>query len=379
MENFTIYNPVKVHFGTGVLDQLGTIASAIGKRVLLVYGKGSIHRNGLYDKVMDQLSANGCQVWEYHGIKSNPVIEDIDGAAAVGIAQKADLVLAVGGGSVIDSAKIIAATISARCAAWDLVSRKIKPSGALPVIAVLTLAATGTEMNPFAVVQNESLGIKTSFTSPFSFPVHSFLDPAFTISVSAEYTGYGIADLMAHAMEAWFGKGESPLADRVVLGILEEAMDAGPQLMENLKDYELRARIMYAATLALNGTCMHGRSYGDWGVHATGHVLSLLYDIPHGASLTIVYPAWLRLMKDRDPDRVSQLLYRLFYTDNAEDGILKLEYFFKMLKCPVRLHEVNIPASADEEIIAQMMKNKVSGMHHSLNENDYRFLVEMMK
>jgi alcohol dehydrogenase YqhD (iron-dependent ADH family) len=257
MENFTIYNPVRVHFGKDVLDKLGATVSSYGKKVLLVYGQGSIHRNGVYDKVMEQLSAVGCSVWEYHGIRSNPVIEDVDGAAAVGREQGAEVVLAVGGGSVIDSAKVIAAAIPIEGPAWDLLSRKVKPASALPVITVLTLAATGTEMNPFAVVQNEALGIKTSFTSPYSFPVHSFLDPSFTLSVDAKYTGYGIADLMAHALEAWFGKGDSPLADKVVLSILEEAMDAGPLLMQKLKDYNLRARIMYAATLALNGTpCM---------------------------------------------------------------------------------------------------------------------------
>jgi alcohol dehydrogenase YqhD (iron-dependent ADH family) len=377
MENFTIYNPVRVHFGKDVLDKLGATVSSYGKKVLLVYGQGSIHRNGVYDKVMEQLSAVGCSVWEYHGIRSNPVIEDVDGAAAVGREQGAEVVLAVGGGSVIDSAKVIAAAIPIEGPAWDLLSRKVKPASALPVITVLTLAATGTEMNPFAVVQNEALGIKTSFTSPYSFPVHSFLDPSFTLSVDAKYTGYGIADLMAHALEAWFGKGDSPLADKVVLSILEEAMDAGPLLMQKLKDYNLRARIMYAATLALNGTPMHGRNHGDWGVHAAGHVLSLLYDIPHGATLTIFYPAWLRLMKDRNADRISELLYKLFYTDDIEDGIYKLEYFFRILHCPVRLSETEAKNINPEEIISQMIKNKVSGMTHELTEKDYRQLIEL--
>jgi alcohol dehydrogenase YqhD (iron-dependent ADH family) len=376
MENFTIYNPVRVHFGMGVLDKLGATVSIYGKKVLLVYGRGSIHRNGVYDKVMEQLSEAGCSVWEYHGIRSNPVIEDVDGAASVGREQGAEVVLAVGGGSVIDSAKVIAAAIPIEGPAWDLLSRKVKPVTALPLITVLTLAATGTEMNPFAVVQNEELGIKTSFTSPYSFPAHSFLDPSFTLSVDAKYTGYGIADLMAHALEAWFGKGDSPLADRVVLSILEEAMDAGTQLIQKLKDYDLRARIMYAATLALNGSPMHGRLHGDWGVHAAGHVLSLLYDIPHGASLTIFYPAWLRLMQHRIPGRVKELLYRLFYTDDIEDGIYKLEYFFKLLQCPVRLHEAGVPNLSHEEVINQMIKNKVSGMTHELTEKDYRKLLE---
>jgi alcohol dehydrogenase YqhD (iron-dependent ADH family) len=378
MENFTIYNPVKVHFGKGVLDQLGGVVAGIGSKVLLVYGKGSIVKNGLYDKVKEQLSAAGCTVWEYHGIKSNPLVEDVDAAAAVGREQGAQVILAVGGGSVIDSAKVIAAAIPYGGPAWDLLDRKAKPTSALPVITVLTLAATGSEMNPFAVLQNEALGIKTSFSSPFSFPVHSFLDPAYTTSVNAQYTGYGVADLMAHALEAWFGKGDSPLADRVVLGILEEAMEAGPLLMKSLKNYDLRARIMYAATLALNGTTMHGRAHGEWGVHGIGHTLSLMFDVPHGASLTIVYPAWLKLMKERIPERISELLFKLFYTDDIDDGIYKLEYFFKILKCPLTLAEIGIGEDQHPEILAQWKKNRVSGMHYPLNEADFSELLRLM-
>lgn len=379
MENFTIYNPVKVHFGKGVLDQLGAVVAATGQKVLLVYGQGSIRKSGLYDKVKEQLSAAGCTVWEYHGIRSNPVVEDVDAAAAVGREQGAQVILAVGGGSVIDSAKVIAAAIPYGGPAWDLLDRTAKPTSALPLITVLTLAATGSEMNPFAVLQNEALGIKTSFSSPFSFPLHSFLDPGYTTSVNAQYTGYGVADLMAHALEAWFGKGDSPLADRVVLGILEEAMEAGPLLMESLKSYDLRARIMYAATLALNGTCMHGRAHGEWGVHAIGHTLSLLYDVPHGASLTIAFPAWLKLMKERIPERISELLFKLFYTDDIDDGIYKLEYFFRILKCPLTLTELGIGADKHPEILAQWIKNRVSGMHYPLNEADYAALLKFME
>lgn len=378
MENFMMFNPVKVHFGRGVTEKLGKTVRKYGKRVLFVYGTGSIHSNGVYDIVKEQLSEAGCEVWEYHGIKSNPVVEDVDAAAAVAREQGAEVILAVGGGSVIDSAKIIAAAVSYAGPAWDMVERKAKPAYALPVVTVLTLAATGSEMNAFAVVQNEELGIKTSFTSPYSYPMESFLDPTFTLTVSEEYTGYGIADLMAHAMEAWFGKGDSPLADKVVLSILEEALDAGPMLMLDLSSYDLRARIMYAATLALNGTCMHGRMHGDWGVHAIGHSLSLLYDIPHGASLTIAYPAWLKLMKTRFPERVKELLFKLFFTDDIDDGIYKLEYCFKLFKCPVTLKEAGIGDEKKEEIVAQLIRNRVSGMHYELTEEDYRLITELM-
>ena len=378
MENFMIYNPVKVHFGRGVIEKLGKSVTVYGRRVLLLYGGGSIHKNGVYDKVVEQLSAAGCEVTEYRGIKPNPVIEDVDTAVSVAREQGVEVIVAVGGGSVIDSAKVIAAAFHYDGPAWDLMERKVKPSTALPVIAVLTLAATGTEMNALAVVQNNAIGKKASFTSPYSHPKVSFLDPMFTLSVPLEYTGYGITDLMAHSMESWFGKGESPLADKIVLSILEEALEAGPLLMKDLMNHDLRARIMYAATMALNGTCLHGRVSGDWGVHATGHVLSLLYDIPHGATLSIVYPAWLKMMKNRIPERVRELLFKLFFTDDIDDGIYKLEYCFKMFECPVRLNEAGIAQEKSEEIFSQMIKNKVTGMNHELNADDYNALLELM-
>lgn len=175
MENFTMYNPTKVYFGKDVLDQLGEVVLGLGKRVLMLYGKGSIHKIGVYDMVKAQLSQAGVNVWEYHGIKSNPLIEDVDAAVSLGKAQQADVVLAIGGGSVIDTAKIVAAAIPADVPGWDLVTRKVIPNSALPVIAVLTLAATGSEMNHHAVVQNEALGVKTSFSSPFRFRYIHFL------------------------------------------------------------------------------------------------------------------------------------------------------------------------------------------------------------
>lgn len=184
---------------------------------------------------------------------------------------------------------------------------------------------------------------------------------------------------MAHALEAWFGKGDSPLADRIVLGILEEAMEIGPLLMKNLKSYDLRARAMYAATMALNGTTMHGRAYGDWGVHAIGHVFSLLYDLPHGASLSIAYPAWLRLMSVKHPERVQTLMHKLFFTDDMEDGIYKLEYFFGLMKCPVRLEEAGITEEQATRALEQMKKSRVSGMHHKLTDDDLDTLLHFMK
>lgn len=371
-----MYNPTRVHFGRGVVSKLGKIVNGYGHRVLLVYGKGSIRANGIYDEVMAQLNGIGAEVHEFSGIRPNPWVEDVDRAAALGREKQVDLILAVGGGSVIDSAKMISIAIPVEHTAWEFIEGRRKPQEAVPLLTVLTLAATGTEMNKFAVVQNTALQVKSGYGHDLIYPRHSFLDPSYTLSVNAGYTAYGIADLMAHAMEIWFGEGDAPLSDRFILAILQEAIEAGPLLMHDLQDYELRARIMYAATSALNGFTAYGKAKGDWGVHAFGHVLSVLYDVPHGASLSIVYPAWLKLMKERIPHRILPLMKGLFGTDDADEGILQLESFFRSLGCPVRLADHREGDADREEIVEVMKKNASNGAVHRLTLEEYRILVD---
>ncbi len=376
MENFTAYNPTTLHFGKNILTNLGTTLKEYGNRVLLVYGTGSVKKSGLYNRIMNDLQSQGFDVREYSGIKSNPVIEDVDAAAAIGREHKADVILAVGGGSVIDSAKIISVAIPVQSPAWDFFTGKARPTTAVPLVAVLTLAATGTEMNPFAVVSNHALGQKSAFGSPITFPKHSFLDPGLTLTVPRDYTAYGIADLIIHCFEAWFGIGETTLTDRFVISIIREAMEYGPKLLDDLQNYEYREKIMFAATMALNGMTMYGRSTGDWGVHSAGHCLSLLYDVPHGASLTIVHPAWMRHFKDRISSRISQLGSELFGEPlTADQSIDRIEAFFKSLGCPVRLSEMNIPGDHLQPLFESMVHNKVSGGNVKMKEEDYKELI----
>jgi len=381
MEKFVMYNPVKLHFGKGVAEKCGEVAAEYGKKVLLVYGKGSTLKNGSYHTVKASLEKKGLQIVEYNGIKSNPLIEDVDQAALLGKEHNVDLVVAVGGGSVIDSAKIIALGIKYNGSSWDFYSGKSSPADAVPLISVLTLAATGTEMNPVAVLQNNTLQRKTGYGHPLMYPKHSFLDPAFTVSVPKNYTAYGIADLTAHALENWFGQGDAPLTDRFIVSIIKEAMLHGPTLLEDLENYDLRANIMFAATCALNGMTGWGRKSGDWGVHDIGHCLSLAYDLPHGASLSIVYPAWLKLQKTRIPQRINDLGTALFGTTDVDDAIFKIEYFFRALECPITLKEVHIDIKEPavyENLLSVLQKNKVNGQVHKLSEEDYPKLLELM-
>jgi alcohol dehydrogenase YqhD (iron-dependent ADH family) len=378
MENFRIDNPTVVHFGKDVIKNLAKTIGPIGKKVLLVYGKGSIKRNGIYDAVIEQLKAMNAEVAEFEGIKSNPIIEDVDAAAELGRKFQPDVILAVGGGSVIDSAKIIALTIPVDFSGWKFMTNQVIARKAVPLIAVLTLAATGTEMNQFAVVQNHETKQKLGYGNRLVYPRHSFLDPQYTFSVPRNYTAYGISDLTAHALENYFGKGEANLSDKFVYSIIQEAMEIGPKLLKDLTNYDYRARIMYAATCALNGLTVYGRTSGDWAVHDMGHVLSLLYDIPHGATLSVIYPAWMKRMKERIPERLAELGMNLFNVKSAEETILAFEKYLKTIESPIRMNEIGLGIEKKSEILATMESCKVNGSHLKLEKEDVEKIVEFM-
>lgn len=378
MENFVAYNPVKLHFGANVIDTLGETVKQYGNRVLLVYGKDSAKTFGYHGKVVAQLENAGLGIFEYSGIKPNPIIEDVEKAILIGRENNIDVIVALGGGSVIDSAKIMSLGIATGEQPWDFMTWKLKPTKAVPLITVLTLAATGTEMNAAAVVQNHRTGQKNGYVNELMFPKHSFLDPKFTVTVSRNYTAYGIVDLMAHAMEAFFGQGEPSIIDQITIDIIKDAMKWGPMLLDNLTNVDLRANIMLDATLALNGLTSYGKKSGDWGAHGLGHELSLLFDTPHGASLSIVYPAWLRLQEDRIPKRIIKLGKGLFGVDDVDCTIENLVSFFRKVGSPVSLNEIGINPEQRSEIVSQCDKNKVSGMCHSLDNEDHGMLVGFM-
>lgn len=378
MENFTAFNPTKIIFGKGVIQTLPDQINKFGKNILLVFGKGSIKKNGIYDEVKSLLKKSGKKIVEFEGIKSNPLVTDVEKAVALGRKNKVDFVLAVGGGSVIDSAKIIALCIPEGKDPWQVMKYKEKATKSLPIVTILTLAATGTEMNQFAVLQNEKTKEKIGFGSSLIYPAISFCDPTYTKSVSKEYTAYGIADIIAHSLEAYFGGGNAVLSDRFVASIIREMADAGPKLLKDLKNYELRARVMWASTCALNGMTFYGRKSGDWGVHDLGHVLSLLYDMPHGASLSIAYPAWMKYHSKTQTERIQWLGKEVFGTKTVKQSIESFEKLFIKLHCPVRLQKAGIPVSKKKEIISLMLQNKVSGMVIKLNEKAVKEIVELM-
>ncbi len=382
MEDFVLYNPVKLHFGKGVAQKTGKFARQFGAKALLVYGNGSVMNNGAWQDVVSSLTDAGVEIVAFGGIRPNPVMEDVDRAALIGRNEKVDMVVAVGGGSVIDSAKMMAIAIPSGHDVWDFITGQSKPRAALPLLAVLTLAATGTEMNHYAVIQNNHTKQKVGYGHPSMYPRHSFLDPGYTLSVSAYHTGCGIADLVAHSLEAWFGIGDSPLSDHFILSIIREAMEAGTLLLNDLQNYPLRARIMYAATCALNGMTVPGKKSQDWGVHAIGHCLSVVYDLAHGASLTIAYPAWMKHQLHQNAgDRISLLGKALFNTIDKSETITAFESFFRKLGCPVRLSEAGIylDDSKSDHLLEVMQNNQVSGLAYPIDHKDLPGIIQWMK
>jgi len=244
MENFIAYNPVKLLFGKNVVNNLGSTVKLFGNRVLLVYGKGAIKKNNIYNCVIEQLNMANCQVYEFSGIKPNPIVDDVNKAVKVAIDNKIDVIVAVGGGSVIDSAKIISVCACGKLDAWEVMKGNIKLQKAIPLISVLTIAATGSEMNHYAVLQNHKTKEKIGFGNYLMFPKYSFLDPQYTFSVSPEQTAYGIVDLIAHSLEAYFGEGESSISDRIIESIIKETIYYAPLVLRNLNNYEYRPNIM---------------------------------------------------------------------------------------------------------------------------------------
>jgi alcohol dehydrogenase YqhD (iron-dependent ADH family) len=378
MENFIAYNPTKVHFGKGVLRNLGNVVPEFGKKVLLIYGKGSVMKNGCYNEIITQLRNIQVQTFEYNGIKPNPVVEDVDAAASYGISKGIDCIIAAGGGSVIDSSKIISVCIAEKCNGWKVMKNRIDIKNAVPLVAVLTLAATGTEMNNVAVLQNSDTKEKIGYSHEAMYPKHSFLDPSYTATVPASYTAYGIVDLIAHALESFFGHGDASLSDRFVESIIKEAFEYGPKLMKDLTSYDLRAKIMWAATNALNGLTSHGRLSGDWGVHAIGHVISFLYDTPHGETLSVVYPAWLKCMKNKIPGRISELGEHLFSNPDVNSTITRLEEFFRSIGSPVTMSEAGINNDKGKEVLDLMNIQRASGRHYLLDNRDREEIVNHM-
>lgn len=358
MKNFIYQNPTKLIFGEDQLSALPKELKDYGKKVLLVYGGGSIKKSGLYNKVLSLLDEAGAKVSELAGVEPNPRLATVKRGIEICQEEHIDFLLAVGGGSVIDCTKAIAAGAEYDGDVWDIISKKVTATKALPFGTVLTLAATGSEMNPDSVITNWETNEKYVWGSTVTHPKFSILDPVNTFTVPRDQTVYGMVDMMSHVFEQYFHNVKNTkLQDRMCYSVLQTVIETAPKLLENLESYEHRETILYSGTMALNGTLQMGY-FGDWASHTIEHALSAVYDIPHAGGLAILFPNWMRHTVDQDIDRMKQLMTSMFEikTEGRNDkeivleGIDKLSAFWTSLGAPSRLADYDIGADRLEEI-----------------------------
>lgn len=378
MERFQYYNPTKLLFGKGQLEALRTEIPHYGDRVLLLYGGGSIKANGLYDEVTALLSDLGVTVVELSGVEPNPRLTTVQKGIALVHEHRIDLILAVGGGSVIDCAKGIAAGAKYDGNPWDIVTRQVPVTDALPIGTVLTLAATGSEMNGGAVITNWEAQDKRSFGSPLTYPKFSVLDPTYTLSVPADQTVYGIVDIMSHVLEQYFHASENALLqERFGESILRTMMEVAPRLVQDLTDIDARETMLLNGTFALNGTLSMGVKT-DWATHMIEHAVSAVYDIPHGGGLAILFPQWLRHVGKTRPERIIQLGERVFQIDTTgkandelvEETVQALQHFWTSIGAPSRLSDYEIDEAQLDLMAQRAMVADQIGQYVPLRQQD---------
>lgn len=380
MLNFTAFNPTRLHFGQGVLDKLGPEAAESGRKALIIIGKGSVKSNGILQKVTHALDANNVRWQLFEGIKSNPEFEMADEAVKMAKNMAADMIIAVGGGSVIDTAKAVCAGYYVDHSVWEFYAGKgLQPQQALPLFVVLTLAATGTEMNRFTVLQDTQNKQKRGWGHELLYPKVSYLDPEFTYSVPANYTAYGVADMLAHTFELYFSTDQAPLSDAFAVDVVKLGFHYGPIAVADGQHYDARANLLWLATIALNGSLQAGKRTGDFGVHSFEHVLSVLFDIPHGAGLSIVYPAWMKHFKTQIEPKLTVLAERILGpAATADDFIQALENYYDQIKTPKRLSDWGIGSDKHALILETLEANKVKGAFFDMKTADYKALLALM-
>ncbi|MBQ9986884.1 MAG: iron-containing alcohol dehydrogenase [Erysipelotrichales bacterium] len=316
MNDFVYNNPVKVYFGKDQLQHLGSEVSKFGKRVLLTYGGGSIKKTGLYDRVMEVLKASGLEVFEMSGIEPNPRIETVRRGAGMCKEHEIDVILAVGGGSTIDCSKWIAAGACVDFDPWDFFGKNVVVEKALPLVTILTLAATGSEMNMGGVISNLETKQKMGRASVHLFPKVSFLDPTLTYTVNQYQTACGSADIMSHIMETYFNPNESMyMIDSFMEGMMRTVIKYAPIAYNEPENYEARANLMWAGSWGISPLPRTFQKHA-WSCHPMEHELSAFYDITHGLGLAIITPKWMRYcLSEENVDRYVQFGVNVFGID----------------------------------------------------------------
>ena len=378
MNNFVFQNPTKLIFGKGQIARLATELPK-DKRILVTFGGGSVKTNGVYDQVKAALE--GFDHLEFWGIEPNPKVETLRKAVELCKSEGVEFILAVGGGSTLDGTKLIAAASVIEEDAWELVLNPKLYGGTLPFASVMTLPATGSEMNRGAVISNLATGEKYSFYN--TYPVFSILDPEVTYSLPPFQVACGLADTFVHVMEQYLTEtGISPLMDRWAEGIVQTVVEVAPKVRANQHDYDAMATFMLSATMGLNGFVSMGVPQ-DWATHMIGHEITALTGTTHGQTLVIVLPAVMNVMREQKGDKIVQFGERVWgITEGSKDEridktIAAVEEFFRSLGLAVRLPEVG----ADENTVAEIVRRfKERGTLLGENSNiDYKLVDEILR
>lgn len=385
MDSFVFHNPTKLIFGKGKLEALKTELPRGGK-ILLVYGGGSVKRNGIYQRIRSLLDEIDAEVHELPGVEPNPRLSTVHRGVEICRSKEIDFLLAVGGGSVIDCTKAIAVGAKYDGDVWEIITRKAVPEDALPLGTVLTHAATGSEMNHISVITNWETKEKIGWASPRVYPRFSILDPTHTLTVPKEQTVFGIVDMMSHALEEYFSPASNvPLQERFAESILTTVIETAPKLVNDLENYEYRETVMLCGTMALNGVLKMGMK-GDWATHNLEHAVSAVYDIPHGAGLAILFPNWMRYMVEKDTalTKFQQLAIRVFGVDPSLDdreialqGIDRLSTFWSDLGAPSRLADYGIGEDALDVLADKAMQDGPFGRLRTLEREDVLEILRM--
>ena len=381
MYNFEFQNPVKLIFGKGSIARIAEEIPAQSK-IMLTFGGGSVKRNGVYDQVIKALE--GRNVVEFWGIEPNPKYETLVEAIALARREGVDFLLAVGGGSVIDGTKFIAAAIPYEGEPWDIITRNDIVRKAVPLATVLTLPATGSEMNNGAVISRRTTHEKFPFHSDLVFPRFSVLDPCVTFSLPKKMIAAGLADTFVHVMEQYMTYPvDARVMDRWAEGLLQTVMEISPAAMGDNPDYDTMANFMLCATMGLNGFIPMGVPQ-DWATHMIGHELTALHEITHGVTLAIVLPQLLRVMRQDKHDKLLQYATRVLGITEGDDearideAIRRTEEFFHSLGIATRLSDYGVGQATVDEIVRRFTeRGAVWGERHDVTPDKVRKILEM--
>ncbi|MBQ3701025.1 MAG: iron-containing alcohol dehydrogenase [Prevotella sp.] len=380
MQNFDYMTPTRLIFGKESIVKLPEVMRPLGKRVLLTYGGGSIKKLGLYDRVKELLK--DFDIIELSGIQPNP---KYDPSVLEGVRlckeHNIDVILAVGGGSVLDCSKAIAAGAKYDGDPWDLISYKVKAQAALPIVDILTLAATGSEYDCGGVISRTETNDKIGYMDPLLFPVCSILDPVYTFSVSKKQTAAGCADAMNHTIEQYFVADSTLLNDGFCESMLKSLMVNARKCLENPEDYTARAEMMLCCTYGCNGILSLGNRMSGWPCHGIEHALSAYYDITHGEGLAIITPRWMKhILNEKTIDRFVKYGINVFGIDAslpkqeiAEKAIDSTYKFFESINIPMHLREVGIDDSRIDEMAHHIAVNEgLENAYAPLTEQDIK-------